>query len=620
MTENEKIITLNNIEYCIKTEDGRPLTSDIISDTVKQLMIKMNLSSEPNIVKLGTSTCPTSPIPLNTVGTLTASVTQGTAPYTYTWAITKPGGGVDTLPNSAGPHNYTFALTGTYSITLIITDNCPTGALSDSSSCSVTVAPTTGSITFTTPSTPGASIFLDGVLVGITPATITGVSLNIAHNYILRLTGYNDYTGSITLTTSNPNQTVTATLTQIPYVYSMSLSGCNSALSTDLNPSCLLTASCLDQFGAAISCGSITWSSSNTSIATVNSSGTVTAISQGTATITATTSNGKTATRQITVNPISSGSITFTTPSTPGASIFLDGVLVGITSATITGVSLNISHSYILRLSGYNDYTGSITLTTSSPNQTVSATLVLTCTPNWQCELPLNGYEWDGCNTLNRRLNSNCNPVSTGSIKFISDPPGATIILDSTNLGQITTYTKDNVSVGDHSYILRKDGYKEYLGTVTVTANQTVTVSVTLEIQITLDKITLSDILNNYTCYGFTTPKDTFDCNLETFKVYAIYSNGYCDVPPTVNQFIWYKWDTIGLKFIEYMRTSIFTIGTGYCTTEANLPCNSMYKVVYGTTEKIITIQQQTVQEFGMGMAAVVLGGLFILSKIISKK
>lgn len=35
-----------------------------------------------------------------------------------------------------------------------------------------------------------------------------------------------------------------------------------------------------------------------------------------------------------------------------------------------------------------------------------------TCIPDWQCELPLNGYEWDGCNTLNRRLNSACNPCT----------------------------------------------------------------------------------------------------------------------------------------------------------------------------------------------------------------
>ena len=214
---NEKIIKLNGTEYIVKTDNGQSLTPDLIEKVTRQLMIKMNIKSESNsnIMKLGTPTCPSS-MPLNSVGTLTASVAQGTAPFTYAWTITKPGGGTDTLPNSAGPHSYTFNLQGIYGINLTVTDTCPSGTLSDTAFCSVTVTPTTGSISFSTPSTPGASIFLDGNLVGITPATITNVSLNIAHPYLLRLTGYNDYTSSITLTTASPNQTVTATLTSTP--------------------------------------------------------------------------------------------------------------------------------------------------------------------------------------------------------------------------------------------------------------------------------------------------------------------------------------------------------------------------------------------------------------------
>jgi len=240
------------------------------------------------------------------------------------------------------------------------------------------------------------------------------------------------------------------------------------------------------------------------------------------------------------------------------------------------------------------------------------------CTPNWQCELPLNGYESDGCG--NRRLNSACNPITTGSISFTSTPSNASITLDSVNLGQVTPYTKSGVSAGNHSYLLKLSGYKDYLGTVTVIADQTITVTATLILDVAMDKITLNDSFTNYTCYGFTVPKDEFSCNTDTFKVYAIYSNGYCDVPPSISQFVWYKWDTIELRFIEYMRTSIFSTGTGYCTTEANLPCNNMYKVTYQTTEKILTIEKQTVQEFGMGMAAVGLVGLFLLSKMVSKK
>ncbi len=304
MTENEKIITLNGTEYIIKTDNGQTLTSELLTNVKNQLMIKMGITSNPKsnstIMKLGTPTCPTSPIPLNTVGTLTASVTQGTAPFTYIWTITKPLGGSDNLPNTAGPHNYPFTQTGIYTINLTVVDSCPTGTLSDNASCNVTVAPITGNITFnSTPS--GASIYLDGTLVGTTNTTITNVSLDIAHPYTLSLNGYNNYTGSVTLTTASPNQTVTSTLVETSIVYSMSLYGCDSELTLGTNPSCTLTSSCLDQFGSAISCGSITWSSSNSSIATVNSSGTVTAVSQGTVTITATTSNGTVATKSITI-------------------------------------------------------------------------------------------------------------------------------------------------------------------------------------------------------------------------------------------------------------------------------------------------------------------------------
>mgnify|MGYP003393623300 FL=1 len=220
---NEKIITLNGTEYIVKTDNGQSLTPELLTNIKNQLMIKMGITSnqESNIVKLGTPTCPTSPIPLNTVGTLTASITQGTAPFTYTWTITKPGGGTDTLPNSAGPHSYTFTLTGTYGINLTVTDSCPSGTLSDTAFCSVTVAPTTGSISFGT-SPSNADIYLDGTLQTIktgtiaSPTIITGVSLNIAHPYTLSLAGYNNYTGSVTLTLASPNQTVTATLTLTP--------------------------------------------------------------------------------------------------------------------------------------------------------------------------------------------------------------------------------------------------------------------------------------------------------------------------------------------------------------------------------------------------------------------
>lgn len=63
-----------------------------------------------------------------------------------------------------------------------------------------------------------------------------------------------------------------------------------------------LTATGLDQFGASIAAGTITWASDDTDVATVNSAGLVTAVAEGTANITA-TRGSVTGTSVVTVTP-----------------------------------------------------------------------------------------------------------------------------------------------------------------------------------------------------------------------------------------------------------------------------------------------------------------------------
>lgn len=72
-----------------------------------------------------------------------------------------------------------------------------------------------GSVSFASyPS--GAIISMDGVVQGVkTPAIVTNVPVG-SHPYILKLAGYNDYQGSITVLES---QTVTATSNMIPESY-----------------------------------------------------------------------------------------------------------------------------------------------------------------------------------------------------------------------------------------------------------------------------------------------------------------------------------------------------------------------------------------------------------------
>jgi len=81
----------------------------------------------------------------------------------------------------------------------------------------------------------------------------------------------------------------------------------------------------------------VTWSSSNSAVATVNSSGLVTAVSAGTATITATTQDGnKTASAAITVNPNTNFTVYFYKPSNWGT-----GIKIYYWNALPTGVLAN---------------------------------------------------------------------------------------------------------------------------------------------------------------------------------------------------------------------------------------------------------------------------------------
>src|SRR5207302_6865370 len=75
-----------------------------------------------------------------------------------------------------------------------------------------------------------------------------------------------------------------------------------------------LTATPRDANGAPLSGRTVTWSSSNTSVATVSNGGLVSGITPGSATITA-TSEGKSGTSASTVTPVTVATVEVTPPS-----------------------------------------------------------------------------------------------------------------------------------------------------------------------------------------------------------------------------------------------------------------------------------------------------------------
>jgi len=78
---------------------------------------------------------------------------------------------------------------------------------------------------------------------------------------------------------------------------------------------------------------------------------------------------------------------------------------------------------------------------------------------------------------------------TTGSIQVNSNPTGAQVFLDGNDTGKTTSTTLTDISPGNHTVRLVKEGYLDYEESVSVTAGQTATVNATLTEIITGDYV-----------------------------------------------------------------------------------------------------------------------------------
>ena len=142
-----------------------------------------------------------------------------------------------------------------------------------------------------------------------------------------------------------------------------------------------------DAAGTVVTDRQITWSSSNTSVATVSSSGVVTSgTTTGTATITA-TAEGKSGTSTVTVTPVPVGSVTIS-PATPNVIIGtttplavtvkdLDGTVVtdrAVTWSSSANAKATVSQTGVV--TGVDLGTATITATSEGKNGTATVTVV----------------------------------------------------------------------------------------------------------------------------------------------------------------------------------------------------------------------------------------------------
>ena len=217
-------------------------------------------------------------------------------------------------------------------------------------------------------STPsGANIYLNSVLMGQTPLSLTNVSEG---NHTLNLTkeGYNDYVAIVGVTV-NQTTTVNATLTALPL-------------------------------------------------------------------------------------PITTGTLAVSSvPS--GANIYLNNALKGQSPLTILNLSAG-NYTLNLTKSGYNDYAATVAVVAE---QTTNVNVSLVALPQ-----------------------PNETVITTGTLFVNSSPIDAEVYLNNVEKGN-TPLTLYNLSAGNYSLKIEKDGYYDYLTGIVINANQTTSVSAMLTLK-----------------------------------------------------------------------------------------------------------------------------------------
>ncbi|MDB4346681.1 Ig-like domain-containing protein [bacterium] len=210
------------------------------------------------------------------------------------------------------------------------------------------------------------------------------------------VTGLTAGTTNITYTTSSGcSVTETVTIYAMPTITSGGVSG----------PQEVCVGSTIDFDGSGTAATSSPWTSSNTSVASIDSDGLVTGVSAGTATITYTDNNGGTATQTVTVNPLPT--ISGTTSVCIGSSVTLTGNGTAATSNAWTS-----SNTSVATVSSTGEVTG-----------VAAGTATITYTNN------------NGC-SITETVTVNALPTITGTFAVCVD---ATVTLSGSGTASTTT-------------------------------------------------------------------------------------------------------------------------------------------------------------------------------------
>lgn len=248
-------------------------------------------------------------------------------------------------------------------------------------------------------------------------------------------------TAVITVRTNDGGKTATCTVTVTPVsVTGVSLNKSSLTLYVSDNETLVATVSPTNATNK-----SVTWSSSNYSVANVNSAGTVSALSAGSAIITATTSDGGyTATCSVTVKADTHGAVDL------GLSVKWSSYNYGATSVTATG-------GYYM----WGDPTGNAIIGHSAPNMdAIGGTQYDIVRKNW-------GGSWRiptraEINELYSRCSFTSTTVNGVSVLRVTGPSGASIYLPYTGYASPTgrdgPYELD-ISNSGYAYMMSSESY-----------------------------------------------------------------------------------------------------------------------------------------------------------------
>ena len=215
-------------------------------------------------------------------------------------------------------------------------------------------------VTWTSSNTSVATVSTSGLVSGLTPGSAT-----------------------ITATSEGKSGTASVTVTNVPVA---SVDVTPPTATVQAGQTVQLSGTPRDANGAALSGRVVTWSSSNTSVATVSTSGLVSGVTPGSATITA-TSEGKSGTASVTVTQVPVATVAVSPPTASiqqGQTVQLTATLKDANGNTLSGrvVTWSSSNTSVATVSGSGLVSGvtigSATISAMSEGKTGTASITVT--------------------------------------------------------------------------------------------------------------------------------------------------------------------------------------------------------------------------------------------------